>query len=79
VHSFGKLLNFHPLPTMSLAPIDKTKMVEGANRNFEIIDPLDFLAAVTSCIPNRGEHLVRYVRGSALRGGSGGSALPPEG
>jgi hypothetical protein len=25
-------------------------------RNFEIFDPLDFLAAVTSHIPNRGEH-----------------------
>ncbi len=35
-------------------------MVEGPNRNFEIFDPLDFLAAVTSHIPNRGEHLVRY-------------------
>lgn len=76
VHSFGNLLNFHPhlhvmatdgtftpdgvfhpLPRMSLAP---TKMVEGPNRNFEIYDPLDFLAAVTSHIPNRGEHLVRY-------------------
>jgi len=30
--------------------------------NFEIFDPLDFLAAVTSHIPNRGEHLVRYYR-----------------
>jgi hypothetical protein len=35
-------------------------IVEGANRNFEIFDPRDFLAAVTSPIPNRGEHLVRY-------------------
>ena len=34
-------------------------IVEGANRNFEIFDPRDFLAAVTSPIPNRGEHLVR--------------------
>ena len=40
--------------------IYKTKMVEGPNRNFEIFDPLDFLAAVTCHIPNRGEHLVRY-------------------
>jgi hypothetical protein len=42
------------------AVIYKTKMVRGTNRNFEIFDPLDFLAAVTSHIPNRGEHLVRY-------------------
>jgi hypothetical protein len=37
-----------------------TKMVPGANRNFEVFDPLDFLAAVTAHSPNRGEHLVRY-------------------
>lgn len=40
--------------------IYKTKMVDGPNRNFEIFDALDFLAAVTSHIPNRSEHLVRY-------------------
>jgi hypothetical protein len=34
--------------------IYKTKMVAGPNRNFEIFDPLDFFAAVTSHIPNRG-------------------------
>jgi hypothetical protein len=39
--------------------IYSTKMVEGPNRNFEFFDPLDFLAAMTSHIPNRGEHLVR--------------------
>jgi hypothetical protein len=46
--------------TIAQTVIYKTKMVEGPNRNFEIFDPLDFLAAVTSHIPNRGEHLVRY-------------------
>lgn len=35
-------------------------MVKGPNRNFQVYDPLTFLAAVTSHIPNRGEHLVRY-------------------
>ena len=40
--------------------IYKTKMVDGPNRNFELFDPLDFLAAVTSHVANRGEHLVRY-------------------
>jgi len=35
-------------------------MVPGANRNFAIFDPLDFLAAVTCHIPNRGDHLARY-------------------
>ena len=40
--------------------IYKTKMVQGPNRNFQIFDPLDFIAAVTCHIPNRGDHLVRY-------------------
>jgi hypothetical protein len=40
--------------------IYKTKMVDGRNRNFEIFDLLDFLAAVSCQIHNRGEHLVRY-------------------
>ena len=35
-------------------------MVKGPNRNFQIYDPLDFLAAVTAHIPDRREHLVRY-------------------
>ena len=39
--------------------ICKAMMVEGPNRNFEIFDPLDFLAAATSLTPNRSEHLVR--------------------
>ena len=29
-------------------------------RNYEIYDPLDFLAEVTQHIPNKGEHQVRY-------------------
>jgi hypothetical protein len=29
-------------------------------RNFEVFDPLDFLAEVTQHIPNRGEHQIRY-------------------
>ena len=50
--------------------IYKTKMVEGVKRNFEIFDPLDFLAAVTSHIPNCGEHLVRsYGYYSGVRRG----------
>ena len=38
--------------------IYKTKMVKGPNRNFQVYDPLDFLAAVTAHIPERREHLV---------------------
>jgi len=40
--------------------IYETKRGTGANGNYETFDPLDFLAAVTSHIPNRSEHLVRY-------------------
>jgi len=40
--------------------IYRTKMVKGPNRNFQVYDPLTFLAAATSHIPDRGEPLVRY-------------------
>lgn len=32
----------------------------GVARNFQVFDPLDFLAELTQHIPNTGEHLVRY-------------------
>jgi hypothetical protein len=32
----------------------------GVNRNFEVFEPLDFLAQVAQHIPNKGEHLIRY-------------------
>ena len=32
----------------------------GIPRNYEIYDPIDFLAAVTQHIPNKGEHQIRY-------------------
>jgi hypothetical protein len=38
---------------------DKTLMA-GVPRNFEVYDPLDFLAEVTQHIPNKGEHQIRY-------------------
>ena len=34
--------------------------MEGIPRNFEVFDPLDFLAEVTQHIPNKGEHQIRY-------------------
>ena len=40
--------------------IYQTKRSTGVGENEVQFDPLDFLAAVTSHIPNRGEHLVRY-------------------
>ena len=35
------------------------KLKAGAKRNFQIFEPLDFLAEVTQHIPNKGEHLIR--------------------
>ena len=32
----------------------------GMRRNYQVFDPLDFLAAVTQHIPNKGDHLLRY-------------------
>ena len=34
--------------------------MEGCLRNFEVFDPLDFLAETTQHIPNKGEHQIRY-------------------
>jgi hypothetical protein len=35
-------------------------VMEGISRNFEVFEPLDFLAEVTQHIPDRGEHQIRY-------------------
>jgi hypothetical protein len=43
------------LPEREITPT-KTLM-EGIPRNYEVFDPLDFLAEVTHHIPNKGEHL----------------------
>ncbi len=56
------------------AVIYKTKMVPGANRSFEVFDPLDFLAAVTAHIPNRGEHLAGITDGIRACSGVGAGA-----
>jgi hypothetical protein len=40
------------------APIQT--LMAGIPRNFEVFDPLDFLAEVTQHIPNKGEHQIRY-------------------
>jgi hypothetical protein len=36
------------------------ELAAGPSRNFQVFDPLDFLAEVTQHIPNAGEHLIRY-------------------
>ena len=35
-------------------------LMKGIPRNFEVFEPLDFLAEVTQHIPNKGEHQIRY-------------------
>ena len=36
------------------------ELLAGPSRNFQVFDPLDFLAEVTQHIPDAGEHLIRY-------------------
>ena len=36
------------------------ELLAGPSRNFQVFDPLDFLAEVTQPIPDPGEHLIRY-------------------
>jgi hypothetical protein len=35
-------------------------LLAGPKRNFQVFDPLDFLAEVTQHVPEPGEHLIRY-------------------
>jgi len=35
-------------------------LLGGVARNFQVFEPLDFLAELTQHIPNKGEHLIRY-------------------
>ena len=57
----GKILYRASHPKCIPFPLagDKTLM-KGMPRNYELHDPLDFLAEVTQHIPNKGEHQVRY-------------------
>ena len=42
-------------------PISGDKaLMKGIPRNFEVFEPLDFLAEVVQHIPNKGEHQIRY-------------------
>jgi hypothetical protein len=46
------------MPERCVAPVQT--LMDGITRNFEVFDPLDFLAEVTQHIPNKGEHQIRY-------------------
>ncbi len=48
-----------PQPTTRTV-IYRSKMHRVLKRNFEVFPVLDWIAAVTAHIPNKGEHLVRY-------------------
>jgi hypothetical protein len=47
------------------------ELLAGSSRNFQIFDPLDFLAEVTQHIPDPGSHLVRYYGWPACRASLG--------
>jgi hypothetical protein len=62
------------------------ELLAGPSRNFQVFDPLDFLAEVTQHIPDAGEHLIRYYgwysnksrgqRAKTLPPAAAGSGLP---
>jgi len=53
-------------------------LLPGPKRNFQIFDPLDFLAEVTQHIPDMGEHLIRYYGWySNKKRGQRAQAQPP--
>ncbi len=40
--------------------LNNEKLKAGVNRNYEVFEPMDFLAEITQHIPNKGEHQMRY-------------------
>jgi Putative transposase/Transposase zinc-binding domain len=57
----GKILYRAAHPNCLPFPLSgDTSLLAGIPRNFEVFDPLDFLAEVTQHIPNKGEHQIRY-------------------
>ena len=54
------------------------ELAAGPSRNFQVFDPLDFLAEVTQHIPDAGEHLIRhYGWYSNKRRGQRANTSPP--
>jgi hypothetical protein len=57
-------------------------LLAGPKRNFQVFDPLDFLAEVTQHIPDGGQHLIRYYgwysnKSLGLRAQSGSASAGP--
>jgi hypothetical protein len=83
----GKILYRAAHPNCLPFPLSgDTTLMAGIPRNFEVYDPLDFLAEVTQHIPNKGEHRIRYygwysnkkrgMREDKKTGAVGGQAEP---
>jgi hypothetical protein len=58
-------------------------LLAGPKRNFQVFDPLDFLAEVTQHIPDAGEHMIRYYgwysnKSRGLRAKAEGASSPAE-
>ena len=51
------------------------ELAAGPSRNFQVFDPLDFLAEVTQHIPDAGEQLIRHYGWCSNK--SRGQTLPP--
>ena len=57
----GKILYRAAHPNCLPFPLSgDMSLLAGIPRNFEVFDPLDFLAEVTQHIPNKGEHQIGY-------------------
>src|SRR5262245_17859667 len=56
-------------------------LLAGPKSNFQVFDPMDFLAEVTQHIPDAGEHLIRYYGfySNKSRGLRGQAQVQPEG
>jgi hypothetical protein len=54
------------------------ELAPGPSRNFQVFEPLDFLAEVTQHIPDAGEHLIRYYGWYSNKSrGQRAKTLPP--
>jgi len=61
VNSEGKVVYKAVKPGCLPFPIlGNERLKAGPPRNFQVFDPLEFLAEVTQHIPNKGEHQIRY-------------------
>jgi hypothetical protein len=69
----GKILYRASHPNCIPFPLSgDATLLKGIPRNFEVFDPLDFLAEVTQHIPNKGEHQVRYYGHYSKEAGDAG-------